>query len=409
MKSGKLKFIGTGSSFNTGLGCNSGYILKDSSLILFDCGGDVFGRLKEMKILTKDLKSITVFITHLHPDHIGSLGDVIYFSYYILKEKLRLVCIEPNIELLLSLMGVPKEIYNSKIIVPNTINRFLDDEFKDVTYEAIETKHYPKIKSSGYIVEVEGTSLYYSGDCNEIPKRVLNEFICGRIEELYQDTCDLDYEDNPHLSISKLSEVIPWEHSSRVFCMHIDERLYNNVYKITKLGFNRVFNDYEIKGIEFKTKTAVYAGSFDPITKGHMNIIGKASKMYDKVVIGVLINSKKQALFSMAERLSQIKKCVEKYPNVQVKMFTGLLVDFAKDENAQIIVRGLRSVTDFEIELQIAMTNKKLNDDIETALLVPDMKYQFISSSLAKELALYNGDISWLIPEEIIDEVRNKM
>ncbi len=264
------------------------------------------------------------------------------------------------------------------------------------------------MKCCGYIVNVDSTSLYYSGDGSEIPEKVLSKFLSGEIDELYQDTCKLEYMGNPHLSISKLAELIPSEHRGRVFCMHIDESLYVDEYKISELGFNRILNDYEIKAIEHKTKTAVYAGSFDPITGGHKEMIVKASKMFEKVVVGVLVNSKKTPTFSMEERVQMIKKCVANLPNVEVKMFTGLLVNFAVKNNAQVIIRRLRSVSDFENEIQIAMTNKQLNKEVETSLLVPDIKRQYISSSLVKELAYIKADISWIVPAEVLEDVKVK-
>lgn len=410
MNKGKLRFIGSGSAFNTDLGCNSGYILKGKSLILFDCGGDVFGRLKNMKVLTEDIKTMTVFITHLHPDHIGSLGDLIYYSYFKtkLREKIKVLSLDAGIVTLLSLIGVPEDYYDSYIIDTNKAYVFLDHEFGEVIYEAVDVMHYPGMKCCGYIVDVDSTSLYYSGDSCEIPYKVLHRFLSGEIDELYQDTCNLEYTGNPHLSISKLADLIPSEHRGRVFCMHIDESLYANEYKINEFGFNRILNDYEIKAIEYKTKIGVYAGSFDPITEGHKDMIVKSSKMFEKVVVGVLVNSKKTPIFSMEERVHLIKKCVADLPNVEVKMFTGLLVDFAVKNNAQAIIRGLRSVSDFENEIQIAMTNKQLNKEIETSLLVPDIQHQYISSSLVKELAFMKADISWIIPTEILEDVKVK-
>lgn len=410
MNKGKLRFIGRGSAFNTELGCNSGYIVKNKSLVLFDCGGDVFGRLKHMRVLTDDIESIIVFETHLHPDHVASLGDLIYYSHFIakLREKIRIVSIDAGLVTLLSLMGVRQEFYNIHLIEANKKDLIFDSEFGEIVCEAVKNKHYPDMESCGYIVNVDNTTLYYSGDSCEIPERALEGFLCGNIEELYQDTCGLEYEGNPHFPIRKLAELIPQEYRNRVFCMHIDESLYANEYKIHEYGFNLILNDYEIKAIEYKTKTAVYAGSFDPMTEGHKEMIVKSSKMFDKVVVGVLINNKKTPLFSMEERVEHIRRCTAGLPNVEVKMFKGLLVDFAVENNAQVIIRGLRSVSDFENEIQIAMTNKQLNADIETSLLVPDIKHQYISSSMVKELASMKADISWIVPAEILDEVKAK-
>jgi len=418
MNKGKLRFIGNGSAFNTELGCNSGYILKGSSLVLFDCGGDVFSRLKHMNILTKETKSVTVFITHLHPDHVGSLGDLIYFCFFILNIKARVVTTEPSLKTLLGLMGVTKEVvvnektldlYDLKIATFNNIHTINNEDLGDISYEPVEVKHYPTLRSAGYLVDVDNTTIYFSGDSCEMPVKVIHKLIDGEIDELYQDTCDHEFNGNPHFPINKLVEVIPKEFRNKVFCMHMDERMYANKHKIRQFGFNRILNDFEIKAIEYKTKTAVYAGSFDPITEGHRDMIAKSSKMFEKVVVGVLVNNKKKPVFSMEERVELIKRCVADLPNVEVKMFTGLLVDFAKENNAQVIIRGLRSVSDFENEIQIAMTNKQLNKDIETSLLVPDIQHQYISSSLVRELASMKADISWIVPAEILEEVKVKL
>jgi pantetheine-phosphate adenylyltransferase len=158
-------------------------------------------------------------------------------------------------------------------------------------------------------------------------------------------------------------------------------------------------------------RIAVYAGSFDPITYGHLDIIRKASELYDKVIIGVSINNKKHCMFTLEERKKQINQIIRGigYTNVIVKSFEGLTVDFAKKENAQYLICGVRDTNDCLNELKIANINKKLNPNIETNLLVSDDKYKCISSSLIKEIANNNGNISWLVPNEIRKEIEKKM
>jgi len=146
--------------------------------------------------------------------------------------------------------------------------------------------------------------------------------------------------------------------------------------------------------------TAVYPGSFDPVTLGHCDIIERISKMMDHVIIGVLNNSAKTPLFSVAERVEMLEAIVSRYPNVEVRAFDGLLVDFVRQSNAQIIVRGLRAITDFDYELQLSQTNRVIAPHIDTVFLTTNLKYSYLSSSIVKEIARYQGDIrSFLLPE----------
>ena len=156
-------------------------------------------------------------------------------------------------------------------------------------------------------------------------------------------------------------------------------------------------------------KIAVYPGSFDPITCGHLDVIKRAAKIVDKLIIGVLNNSAKNALFTPEERVELIKLVVRDIPNVEVSSFSGLTVDFAKENGATILVRGLRAVTDFEYELQIAQTNHKLNPDIDTIFFTTSVQYSYLSSSIAKEVASFGGSVHDLLPEEIIDTVMEKL
>lgn len=147
-------------------------------------------------------------------------------------------------------------------------------------------------------------------------------------------------------------------------------------------------------------KRAIYPGSFDPLTLGHLDMIKRSAKIVDELVIGVLNNSAKNSLFSLDERVSMIKEMTESMPNVTVASFDGLLVDYMKEINATIIVRGLRAVTDFEYELQIAQTNHVENPEVETIFLTTSLQYSYLSSTIVKEFASYGGDISKFVPRD---------
>lgn len=153
-------------------------------------------------------------------------------------------------------------------------------------------------------------------------------------------------------------------------------------------------------------KKAVYPGSFDPITKGHLDIIKRASRIFDEVIVAVLINPDKKGWFSIDERVSQIEKVTKNIKNVKVKNFTGLLVDFMEEEDVDVIVKGLRSMSDFDYEFQMALMNKKLNRDKETFFMITNAKYSYLSSSSIKQVALFGGCLEDLVPEETQEEVK---
>ena len=155
-------------------------------------------------------------------------------------------------------------------------------------------------------------------------------------------------------------------------------------------------------------KKAIYPGSFDPVTFGHMDIITRSAKIVDELVAGVLNNSAKNSLFSLEERVSMIKEMTKDIPNVKVASFDGLLVDYMNEIGATIIIRGIRAVTDFEYELQIAQANHVQNEEIETIFLTTDLKYSYLSSTIVKEFASYGGDICKFVPECFIDRIHAK-
>lgn len=156
-------------------------------------------------------------------------------------------------------------------------------------------------------------------------------------------------------------------------------------------------------------KTAVYPGSFDPITTGHLDIIKRSCKLFDKVIVAVLNNSQKTPLFSVDERVELIKKCIKDIPNCEVQSFSGLLVDFVHKVGAQNVVRGLRAISDFEYEFQMSLLNKKLAPDIETVFMVTNLNCLYISSSVVKEICHFGGNSDGLIPDEIINDIKDKI
>ena len=155
-------------------------------------------------------------------------------------------------------------------------------------------------------------------------------------------------------------------------------------------------------------RIAIYPGSFDPITNGHLDIICRASKLYDRVVVGVLQNGGKSPVFTPEERVNMIKEVTKGIENVTVESFKGLLVDFAKSQGATVIIKGLRTVADFEYEFQMALLNKALNPEYETMFMMTDSKYSYISSSMVKELAGFKGDLAGIVPGSIIKKIQEK-
>ncbi len=155
--------------------------------------------------------------------------------------------------------------------------------------------------------------------------------------------------------------------------------------------------------------TAVYPGSFDPVTNGHVDIIRRAAKMFDKLIIAVVNNSAKSPLFTPEERVTMLREITRDIPNTEVELFGGLTIDYCKRRGAQVMVRGLRAVTDFEYELQIAQTNRVIAPDIDTIFLTTNLKYSYLSSSIVKEIASYSGDITAFVDERVAEAIRKKI
>ena len=154
---------------------------------------------------------------------------------------------------------------------------------------------------------------------------------------------------------------------------------------------------------------AICPGSFDPITNGHLDIIERASRVFDELIVGVLVNPEKKSLFSIDERVEQIKKLVVNLPNVRVKKFSGLLVNLMNKEGAGVIVKGLRAVSDFEYEFQMAAMNNKLDPSKETMFIMTKAEYCYLSSSSVKQVAMFGGCIKGLVPDEIIPDIMRKI
>ena len=156
-------------------------------------------------------------------------------------------------------------------------------------------------------------------------------------------------------------------------------------------------------------RTAIYPGSFDPITNGHLDLVQRAAKLFDQVVVAVAKNEGKTPLFTYAERLDQVRLAVKGMPNVVAEAFDGLLVDYVDQRGGQAIIRGLRAVSDFEFEFQLALMNRKLNERIETIFMMPKETYTFLSSRIVKEIARLGGDVSHFVPTHVIEALRKKL
>jgi pantetheine-phosphate adenylyltransferase len=153
---------------------------------------------------------------------------------------------------------------------------------------------------------------------------------------------------------------------------------------------------------------AIYPGSFDPLTNGHVDIIQRGSRIFDRIVVAVLVNLEKAPLFSVSERVSIARDVFQQWPNVEVDTFDGLLVDYARGRQASVIVRGLRAVSDFEYEMQMALMNRRLNDDVETVFMMPAEPYTYVSSRLVKEVVALGGTVHGLVPDLVEQRLREK-
>ena len=156
-------------------------------------------------------------------------------------------------------------------------------------------------------------------------------------------------------------------------------------------------------------RTAIYPGSFDPLTNGHLDVIQRAAKLFDRVIVAVAQNDSKQPLFTLAERLALVKAAIKHLPHVEADSFDGLLIEYAARQKAQAVVRGLRAVSDFEFEFQLALMNRKLNENVEAIFMMPKDTYTFLSSRIVKEIARLGGDVSPFVPPHVQVALRKKL
>lgn len=156
-------------------------------------------------------------------------------------------------------------------------------------------------------------------------------------------------------------------------------------------------------------KVAIYPGSFDPVTFGHLDVIRRAASMFDELTVSVLNNTQKTPLFSVEERVNMLKEVTSSLPNVEVQSFEGLLIDFVRKNDARVIVRGLRAITDFEYELQMAQTNRVIAPEVDTIFLTTNLRYSYLSSSIVKEIAEFDGEISAFLHPAVAEKVREKL
>lgn len=156
-------------------------------------------------------------------------------------------------------------------------------------------------------------------------------------------------------------------------------------------------------------KIAVYPGSFDPVTNGHLDIIERGLKLFDKLIVTIMFNPAKKSLFTVEERLELLEKSLEKFSNIEIDSFSGLLVDYAAKQKARAILRGMRAVSDFEYEFQMALMNRRLNREIQTVFLITGTQWIFTSSSIIKEAARFGGNISSMVPPAVNEKLKKKL
>ncbi len=156
-------------------------------------------------------------------------------------------------------------------------------------------------------------------------------------------------------------------------------------------------------------RSAVFPGSFDPLTNGHLDLIRRGTRLFDRVIIAVLENEGKAPLFTVPERMELIRVCTRDMPNVDVQSFSGLLVDFMREIGSQVVVRGIRAISDYEYELQMALMNRELNADTETMFMMPAVEYTYVSSRLVKEVFRLGGDVARLVPQPVLLELRRRL
>lgn len=236
-----LQFFGCGSAFNTKLGNNNAFIKQGLELFMIDCGSTNFSRMIQHNILN-GIKKITILQTHLHADHVGSLGDLVGYAYNVMEPKLKakvtIVCdkeLTNDIHLILKKVGIAADQYT--IVEINQEDKF-ENIFGISLIKSYKVQHVPHLNCFAYLMKINDKVVYYSGDCNQIPNDVLTKMLAGQIDLFYQDTSKADFEGNVHLSLRQLAELIPSELRHKVSCMHLDELFSKDEAK--QLGFNVV-------------------------------------------------------------------------------------------------------------------------------------------------------------------------
>lgn len=232
-----LKFLGSGSALNTSLGNNSAFVKEGKSLLLIDCGSTTFSRIQGLNLLD-GIKNIYVLITHRHPDHIASLGDLIFYVHFITKAEITILTPDDiNVVNLLKYMGVERDIYS---IIKLPENYLLKNEDFEIGIKFVKVPHVEDFECFGYILDYHHTRIYFSGDANNLPEEILHEFFDNKISYIYHDVCSFEYPNNPHMFIEKLCTLFSKVDRNRIFCMHYDEGF--DKLRAIQLGFNLVNN-----------------------------------------------------------------------------------------------------------------------------------------------------------------------